>query len=311
MALRTVAAGAALGAFAAFRTSEPAQCRKSTVPAPKPTDPIFDFTYKPFKLGKVINLTSDTAIFRFLLPNADDVFDLQPISTLQAFYQEGMGGFDQCQRCYTPITANGEKGYFDLIVKKQKQGRMTEHLFSMKVGDSLQFRAFHYKFDFDPEKWKAIGLIGGGSGITPLLQIIRGSLARSPTTKLDLLFGNRSEDNILLKGSLDELAEQSNGLFTPHYTVDHVNREWKGMTGIIDAAKIKKTMPPPGPNMRLFVCGPDKFMSNICGTPVFVAAQWSRSNPLQPFAAIGHSNAQDLGGVLKDLGYNSDMVYRF
>uniref|UniRef100_A0A0A9XWR8 NADH-cytochrome b5 reductase 1 n=1 Tax=Lygus hesperus TaxID=30085 RepID=A0A0A9XWR8_LYGHE len=110
-------------------------------------------------------------------------------------------------RFYTPITPNGTKGYFDLLVRKQRPGRFTEHLFSMNIGDNLLFRVVQYKLRYRKNRWKEVGLICGGTGICPILQFMSASLeSKGDTTKMNLLFGNRSENQILLKGMLDKLA---------------------------------------------------------------------------------------------------------
>lgn len=281
-----------------------------------PTKGALTFRFKPYKLGEVINLTEETAIFRFLLPNANDDFILEPCSTLQAMNkQPGSTTVEQVQRMYTPITPNHTKGYFDILVKKQPRGRMTEHLFSMKVGETLNFRVIQHKLRYMPNVYDEIGMIGTGSGITPLLQVIRAATADSTDkTKISLLFANPSDTRVLLKGTLDQLAEQSGGRFTPYYTVDKIKgtEPWKGFVGYIDAGMISRTMPKPSPKNIIMVCGSDHLMSTMCGVPLAVLKPWSSGHALQP--AVSHSGANfsdELGGVLGSLGYRSEHVYRF
>ena len=271
--------------------------------------------FQPYKLGEIINLTEETALFRFLLPNADDKFELEPCSTLQCQKREGANMIEQLQRMYTPVTPNGTKGYFDLLVKKQPHGRMTEHLWQMQPGDSLNFRVVLHKLKYYPNVYEQIGCIGTGTGITALLQVIRASLAiPDDTTKLSLLFACPTNQRVLLKGTLDDLAVRSQGRFEAHYTVDRVvgTEPWKGWVGLIDKAKIKATMPPPGKRNLVLVCGSDQLMNSVCGVPFAVMKPWSSGHSLQPAASHGAGNMSDqVGGILGDLGYMSSHVYRF
>ena len=275
----------------------------------KPLDTVF----RPMKLGEVINLTSETAIFRFLLPNAEDAYFLVPCSTLQAQHRMGSAAVDTIQRMYTPVSPNGTKGYFDLIVKKQKRGRMTEHLFSMQVGESLSFRIVDYKMQYKKNQYKNIGLIGAGTGITPLLQVIRAVCAdEDDTTNVSLLYANPTQRRILLKGMIDDLVKKSGGKFKAHFAIDHVvdNEPYDGLIGLIDEAMVRKTMPPPSPDTMLMVCGSDKLMNHMCGLPMYVMKAWSSGLALQP-AASNTNNLAELGGVLRDIGYKNELVYRF
>lgn len=273
------------------------------------------YKFQPFKLGEIINLTEETAIFRFLMPEIDDEFRLEACSTLQAQKREGAMMIEQLQRMYTPITPNGTKGYFDILVKKQPQGRMTEHLWSMKVGDSLNFRVVMHKLKYYPNVYENIGMIGTGTGITALLQVIRTSLAdKTDKTNISLLFANPSDHRVLLKGTLDELAKYSEGRFKPYYTVDKIigPEPWQGFVGYIDAAKVKATMPPPAKKNIILVCGSDQLMNSVCGVPFAVMKPWSSGHSMQPAAAHGAGNVgDDVGGILGDLGYQSEHVYRF
>jgi cytochrome-b5 reductase len=329
-------AAAAAGSFFGLSRSATAQCAVAAAAAPaddgeeaparSPFAPKYDkaklknfqgnaigYNFTSMKLGEVINLTSETAIFRFLLPNADDVYHLTPCSTLQVQDRHGSNMVEQVQRMYTPITPNGTKGYFDLVVKKQRHGRMTEHLFAMEAGDSLLFRIVDYKFQYQKNLYEHIGMIGAGSGITPLLQVIRGALQHDDdNTKLSLLFANPNQKRILLKGVIDELAAGSNGRFTPHYIVDKVldDEPWDGLTGLIEKDAIKRTMPPPNDANLLMVCGSDRLMNHLCGLPWHVMKLWSNGQAKQP-ATSNANNMGELGGLLRDMGYHSERVYRF
>lgn len=294
-------AGAGLGAFNHSKSSEVHAWSKRD-------ETIFTPMYQPFKLGEVINLAEDVAIFRFLLPKETDEFNLPPCATLQCQLHVS----NSVRRAYTPITPNHTKGYFDLLVKKQHHGRMTELMFAMKPGDSLDMRMMSHKLTYTPNTYDTVGMIGGGTGICPLIQVVHNILQNpEDTTKISMLFANRSESKILMRGMLDEMAERNPEQFRLHYTVDStLNPEWKGYVGHINKKMIQDTMPSPTGKNLVLLCGPDPMIHALAGVPYAVLKQMSGSLPRQP-VSTHMSNFQELSGLLADCGYKNEQVYRF
>lgn len=97
-------------------------------------------------------------------------------------------------------------------------GKLSQHLASLKVGDELVIQGpfglitYHGKGNFSngrkKVKAKHLGMIAGGTGLTPMLQIIEDVL-KTPgdETRISLLFGNQEEKDILLRDSLEALQE--------------------------------------------------------------------------------------------------------
>ena len=74
----------------------------------------------------------------------------------------------------------------------------------MKVGDSVEFKGPFKKFEYTANMKKYIGMVAGGSGITPMLQLIEKILSNPrDNTEVRLIFANRSPDDVLLKDRLD------------------------------------------------------------------------------------------------------------
>lgn len=168
----------------------------------------FSARYRNYILGDIINLTHDVALFRFLLPNEDDEFHLKPCSTLQARVQYSGNAADTIERFYTPVTPNGSKGYFDLIVKRKPDGLMTNALFGLRIGDPMQFRNVMFKLSYKPNRWDEVGMICGGTGFTPMLQVIRHALrpAVDPFEALAAAEGSNSTDSSNSATSSDNAA---------------------------------------------------------------------------------------------------------
>lgn len=284
---------------------------------------VFSQRYERYQLGEIIPITSDVALFRFLLHDPEDEFNLKPCSTLQACYKYGVQPTEQCQRFYTPVTANHTKGYFDLIVKRKTDGLMTNHIFGMHVGDSLLFRSVAFKIQYRPNRWKHVGMIGGGTGFTPFLQIIRHALTEKwdsgevDKTKLSFLFCNRTERHILLGGVFDDLAQRFPNRFRVFYTVDlAIDKDaWlkksNHFLGYVTPEMVRQSMPAPDEKDKIIMlCGPDPLLALVAGTPMSTMASMSGSLNIQPIAT-DINNLVSLGGILGELGYDNNDVYRF
>ncbi len=275
----------------------------------------FNYQFREFVLGERFHLAEDVCIFRFLLPTSEHFFDLKPCCTLQCRNKQGTNKVEQVIRSYTPITSYGTKGYFDILVKKQRRGRMTEHLFSMRPGEKLEFRVMLHKMHYVANRWNGVGCIAGGTGICSILQIIR-EICENPNdqTRCSLLYANRTEAKILLRGTLEDLQRKHPEKFRLYYTIDSLDTSnallWEGFVGNITPKMIMSTMPPPGSGSLVVVCGPDKMLWGLAGVKPATLQAMSGGRPQQPSGGV-INNIAPLGGVLAELGYKSEEVYRF
>lgn len=114
---------------------------------------------------------------------------------------------------------------------------MSQHLESLKIGDTIEVRGpsgrLHYlgngefsmkKLRKDPPthiKARKVAMIAGGTGITPMLQLIRHiTKDEADDTQLCLLYANQTEKDILVRKELEEVAQKHPGQFKLWYTVD-------------------------------------------------------------------------------------------
>lgn len=105
-------------------------------------------------------------------------------------------------------------------------------------------------------------MIAGGTGITPMLQIIRAAL-KNPLdfTKLSLIYANVNYEDILLKKELDELAEKYPKRFTVYYVLNNPPEGWTGGVGFVSKQQIEAKLPPTDSNIKILLCGAYKFES--------------------------------------------------
>uniref|UniRef100_M4C069 Oxidoreductase FAD/NAD(P)-binding domain-containing protein n=1 Tax=Hyaloperonospora arabidopsidis (strain Emoy2) TaxID=559515 RepID=M4C069_HYAAE len=150
---------------------------------------------------------------------------------------------------------------------------MSQYLEQLAIGDTIEVSGpkgkltyvrkgeIHIKHrirDVVPEvrKCAKIGMIAGGTGITPMLQVIRRALQDpEDKTEFSLLFANQTEADILCRDEIEAMvAEHSN--VKVWYTVDRADEGWKYSTGFVSAAMIKKHLPAAAPDTQIFMCGP-------------------------------------------------------
>jgi cytochrome-b5 reductase len=126
-----------------------------------------------------------------------------------------------------------------------------------------------------------------------MLQVIEELLRISEDkTTLALVFGNVTEADILLRDRLDELASK-HPRFTVTYILDRPPAQWSGSSGFISADLLREKLAPPSADVLVLVCGPPGMVSAISGPK---AKDWTQG---------------EVGGLLKELGYTAEMVFKF
>lgn len=232
-------------------------------------------------------ISHDTRRFRFALESPHHVLGL-PIG--QHIYLSARINGDLVVRPYTPVSSDDDKGYVDLVVKIYYKnvhpkfpdgGKMSQYLESLRIGDAIDFRGpsgllvyqgkgkFAIRLDkkSDPviTTAKQIGMIAGGTGITPMLQIIR-AIMKDPEDKTVcyLLFANQTEKDILLQPELEEITVKYPSRFHLWYTLDRAPADWEYSQGFINENMIKDQMPPPGDDTLILLCGPLPMIQFAC-----------------------------------------------
>ncbi|KAF8167564.1 cytochrome-b5 reductase [Crassisporium funariophilum] len=270
-----------------------------TPPKPKQEkSPLDPQNFVDFKLKKIVPYNHNSSTFIFELPN--DEASLIPVASclvVKASDPEALldSKGKPIIRPYTPVSPPDAPGELALLIKRYESGNMSKHIFTLKEGDTLSMKGPITKFPYKANEFDEIALIGGGSGITPLYQIITHALAdKGNKTKFKLLYANVTEQDILLREEFDALKKKFPNTFDVVYLVDQPSKGWTGPVGYISADVIKKNVGPAElkEKVKIFVCGP----------------------PLQVAAVAGKKAGMkqgELGGVLKELGYTEDQVFKF
>ncbi|CAG9465483.1 unnamed protein product [Pedinophyceae sp. YPF-701] len=183
-------------------------------------------------------------------------------------------------RSYTPTSPQGVTGHVDFVIKVYPQGRMTQHLDKMKEGEVLQFKGPKGEFEYEPNMCREIGMVAGGTGITPMYQVLQAALAdKRDRTKFSLIFGNITEQDILLRDELEAMAREHATRFKLHLVLDRPPEGWKGGSGYVTAEMAKAHLPKPAGDVKVLRCGPPGMMAALKG--VFEEVGYSPDSQFQ------------------------------
>eukprot|EP00798_Chlamydomonas_sp_ICE-L_P021626 gene21626-28630_t len=236
-----------------------------------------------------IEVSHNTRIYRFALPSDKHYLGL-PCGK-HVFLYATIGG-ETVMRAYTPISNDDDLGRLDLLIKVYRKdqhpsfpagGKMSQYLDDLKVGDCITVKGpvGHFVYEghgqYRMNKLKGthrvarhFSMLAGGTGITPVYQVIKAVLKdpKDPTT-MSLLYANQTEEDILLKAELDALAAAHPTKFKIFYIVSQPKTaDWPHGRGYMTEAMMRE---------RLFkcsvdsdehtlglMCGPPGLLNNVC-----------------------------------------------
>ncbi|KAG0250573.1 NADH-cytochrome b5 reductase [Mortierella polycephala] len=261
----------------------------STAPT---TTALVPTAFVDFKLQSVHALTPNTSKFVFELPE-HQTLGMTVASCVVTKFTNAEG--KNIIRPYTPTSDADQKGSFEFIVKRYDAGVMSAHFHSLKVGDTLAIKGPFTKYALEVNQYESVALIAGGTGITPMLQVIGEILKnKEDKTKINLLFANVTPEDIILKDVLDALTKAHPDQLKITYVIDNAVDGWEGETGFITGEMIKKHIPEIGSaGNKAFVCGPPPLMAAVSG----------EKNP--------DKSQGEIDGILKALGLTIEQVYKF
>ncbi|KAH6650057.1 hypothetical protein F5144DRAFT_588635 [Chaetomium tenue] len=246
------------------------------------------------KLEEVEVVNHNSKRLRFCLPEDDMVSGVHVTSAILTKFKP-VDAEKPVIRPYTPTNDEDARGYLDLLVKKYPNGPMSTHLHDLVPGQRLDVKGPLPKYPWTANKHGHIALVAGGTGITPMFQLCR-AIFNNPDdqTKVTLVFGNVREDDILLKKELAALENSNPRRFRAFYVLDEPPKHWTGGKGFITKDLLKTVLPEPkDENIKVFVCGPPGMMDAISG---------NKKSP---------KDQGELKGILKELGYSPEQVYKF
>ncbi|KAJ3705930.1 hypothetical protein LUZ61_009635 [Rhynchospora tenuis] len=230
------------------------------------------------RLVSKTEVSRDVRLFRFKLPSSEQTLGL-PIGKHIFLYANIDGKL--CMRAYTPTSSVDEVGYFELLIKVYFKGEhpkfpngglMSQYLDSLPIDSFIEIKGplghieytgrGNFLINGKPRFAKRLAMIAGGTGITPMYQVAQSILQDQPDdeTEMDLVYANRTEDDILLREELDKWAREYPNRFRVWYVIDQVKRPedgWQFSVGFITESILREHLPMGGDEETLaLACGP-------------------------------------------------------
>ena len=168
----------------------------------------------------------------------------------------------QAERSYSIASApNGTR--LDLTVVRIADGEVSPYLADeLKPGDRIELRGrVGGYFVWEPPQGGPLLLVAGGSGIAPLMAMIRLRAAAGSNVDTRLLFSSRGWDDIIYRDELERL--NGNGLTVAHTLTSSQPPGWTGYARLVDAEMLAEVGPSPAEPPLVSVCGPTPFAEAV------------------------------------------------
>jgi ferredoxin-NADP reductase len=181
----------------------------------------------------------------------------------------------QAQRSYS-IASAPEDSRLALTVEQLDDGEVSPYLCEeLRVGDAIELRGpIGGYFVWDAATPGPVLLVGGGSGIVPLMAMLRhraAALSAGNTRRhvpARLLYSSRRWDDVIYRDELGRLAEGDETLRVVHTITRDAPPSWKGLRRRIDREMLAEVAWPPAEQPRIFVCGPTALVESVSATCV-------------------------------------------
>jgi ferredoxin-NADP reductase len=164
----------------------------------------------------------------------------------------------QAQRSYSVASEPEREGEVDITVERIQDGEVSSYLHDvLLVGDRIEVRGpIGGYFVWEVGMTDPLLLIAGGSGVVPLMSMIRHRAASRANNPTALLYSSRSFEDVIYYNELDVLSKTNGGLKVFHTLTRSQPMNWKGYARRIDEAMLREVAGPLGTSVQVFICGP-------------------------------------------------------
>ena len=209
-----------------------------------------------WQIGSITNIKPETAnvkTFTLKLPSwmrhrAGQHYDIR--LTAEDGYQT--------QRSYSIASEPEREGEVDITVQRLDDGEVSSYLHDVViVGDRVEVRGpIGGYFVWEANMADPLLLIAGGSGVVPLMAMLRHRAAARANNPTALLYSSRSFEDVIYYNELDVLSKANGGPQVFHTLTRSQPMDWKGYTRRIDESMLKEVAGPLGSSAQAFICGP-------------------------------------------------------
>ena len=212
----------------------------------------------PHQIIAIRDETHDTKTFRFALPERATL-DMFPGDHL--YVHANLNG-KAVKRPYTPSSLPETVGYFELTIKRYESGMISKHVHEKKIGDTVQISGPNQGGHWIDGMANAAGFVAGGTGITPMISIIRWILVNKLAVELSLIFANKTEADIMFRSEFDQAMRESPN-FHCYHVLEQPPAGWSLGVGRITTEILRARLPVPRPDTVVFLCGPPQMVDAL------------------------------------------------
>jgi len=207
------------------------------------------------RLASITAQTSDSKTLRFIVPN-DRMLSTRPGQFLTfSFLFDGK----KVIRSYSICSSPARSGYIEITPKRVSQGCASVFLNDRaSVGLTVEANGPFGHFCFDESKHRSVVLLAAGSGITPMMAMLRYMDDLCLETTATLLYCVRTSRDIMFERELDQLRSRLKN-FQYHVLLSQPQAEWSGPRGHVSREFIEDTVKDLA-SPDFFLCGPPQFM---------------------------------------------------
>jgi ring-1,2-phenylacetyl-CoA epoxidase subunit PaaE len=173
---------------------------------------------------------------------------------------------EEVRRNYSLCTAP-EDGDWMVTVKRIGGGLFSNWIGDrLQAGETLEVMPPHGSFttDFDPSRSRHLVGIAGGSGITPVMSLIRTLLREEPRSRFTLFYGNRDSSSVIFLEALAALKDKHLGRFEIYHFLDQEEQDIALFNGMLTRERLEEAIPALVPDAAevdgWFICGPGPMM---------------------------------------------------
>ncbi len=222
----------------------------------------------PIKIAKISRETKDAVSIQLAIPSELAAeFSYKPGQYLTL---ETMINGELVRRAYSLCSSPFTDSAPAIGVKKVFEGKMSSFLNdALKEGDEIQVLPPNGKFvvDINANTRQHYVLFGGGSGITPLLSILKSLLNQEPNSTITLIYANKTKDEVMFSNVIDQLADKNKDRFKVFYSYDSAPMMWFGLKGILNMEKVGQILQSRIQGSYLdckyYICGPTGMMDVV------------------------------------------------
>jgi ferredoxin-NADP reductase len=179
----------------------------------------------------------------------------------------------QTQRSYSIASEPEREGEIDITVERINDGEVSTYLHDELIpGDRVEVRGpiggyFVWEAGFSPGP---LLLIAGGSGVVPLMSMLRHRAATRAGNPTALLYSSRNFEDVIYYNELEKLRSANNGLQIFHTLTRSQPADWKGYARRIDQEILREIVGPLGKAVQVFICGPTLMVESAANALVKV-----------------------------------------